>query len=60
MVIYFKNGNVTDEDLDDFVPAFSNRAQFAKIKGLKLNGSHVSLDALERFRQLVPDCEVLP
>jgi hypothetical protein len=59
-VIYFKHANVTDDDLEAFIPAFNGYAPagFGRITGLRLNGSHVSADAVRRFRRAVPDCEV--
>jgi len=62
-VIIFKNANVTDGDLEAFLPAFGDYARSAgigEIMGLKLNGSRVSAEALRRFRQAVPDCKVDP
>lgn len=61
-VIYFKNGNVTDDDLVAFIPAFNNfaRSGFGRIERMELRGSRVSPEAIDRFRQAVPDCEIVP
>jgi len=58
----FKNGNVTDADLSAFVPAFNGYAPagFGQIVRIRLSGSQVSAEAVQRFRQAVPDCEVEP
>ena len=58
----FKNGNVTDADLCTFVPAFNGHAPagFGRIARIRLNGAPVSADAVRRFRQAVPNCEVEP
>jgi hypothetical protein len=61
-VIYFKNGNVTDNDLDAFVPAFNGYyapMRFGRFR-LELFGSKVSSEAIERFRRAVPECEIVP
>jgi hypothetical protein len=59
---YFVDGNVTDEDLDGFLPAFNGYSVpgRAEVKAMHLCGSHVSPEALQRFRQAVPHCQVLP
>ena len=59
-VYTFKHGNVTDADLDAFVPAFNGYAPagFGRIETLRLNGSQVSADAVRRFRRRAPDCEL--
>ena len=58
----FKNGNVTDADLCAFVPAFNGYAPggFGRIVRIRLKGSQVSPEAVQRFRHSVPDCEVEP
>jgi hypothetical protein len=59
-VFIFKNANVTDADLNAFVPAFNGYAPRGspRIETIRLKGSLVSNDALERFRRAVPDCKV--
>jgi hypothetical protein len=59
--VYFKNGNVTDDDLIAFIPAFNDFAPsgFCKIERIELGGSKVSSDAIDRFRRAVPDCEIV-
>jgi hypothetical protein len=60
-VIFFKNRNVVDEDLEKFVPAFSEYAPgagIARLVGMHLNGSSVSSDAIYKFRQVVPHCNI--
>jgi hypothetical protein len=61
-VYVFRNGNVTDADLRAFVPAFNGHAPagFGRIARIRLNGAPVSADAVRRFRQAVPNCEVEP
>ena len=56
----FKNGNVTDADLEAFVPAFNGYAPtgFGRIESMQLNGSKVSAEAVKRFRRAVPDCDL--
>ena len=58
--IIFKNGNVTDGDLDSFVAAFNGYAPsgLGKITALELKGSQVSAAAIERFTMAVPSCEI--
>ena len=61
--IFFKNGNVTDEDLSTFLPAFGKQARDAgigRITGLRLNGSKVSPEAISNFHRLNPDCTIDP
>jgi hypothetical protein len=60
--VVFKNGNVTDDDLDTFIPAFNGYAPsgFGRMTALHLNGSNVSAQAIERFKTAVPDCQVFP
>jgi hypothetical protein len=60
--IYFRNGNVTDKDLDAFVPAFNGYAPmgFERITMFDLFGSKVSSEAIERFQRAVPECEIVP
>jgi hypothetical protein len=61
VVIIFKNKNVTDADLDAFAPAFNGYLRVSnRIVGMKLCGSQVSQDALDRFRKMAPDCPVEP
>jgi hypothetical protein len=48
---------MSDTDLDAFMPAFNGHGNL-RIEKIDLNGSKVSLDAVHRFRQAVPDCEV--
>ena len=60
--IYFKNGNVTDRDLDAFLPVFNGhlpRGLFRPVS-MELRGSNVSAEAIERFQRAVPECEVIP
>lgn len=59
-VYTFKHGNVTDDDLQAFVPAFNGYAPdgFGRIVKLRLNGSQVSAEAVRRFRQVAPDCKL--
>ena len=60
-VVYtFKNGNVTDADLVEFVPAFNGHAPagFGRVVVLRLSGSNVSTEAVRRFRETVPDCQL--
>ena len=61
-VIVFKNGNVTDKDLDTFISAFNGYAPsgFGRITAFHLRGSNVSAQSIEQFQNAVPDCEVLP
>jgi hypothetical protein len=62
-VIYFKNRNVTDEDLEAFTPVFNGYHEWIgtrRITALRLNGSNVSVTALQRFQRAVPDCDVYP
>ena len=57
--IFFKNSNVTDEDLAAFIPAFNGALRSnIRIIGLELNGSPVSDTAIRRFEQAVPGCYV--
>ena len=59
-VYIFKNGNVTDADLKGFIPAFNGHAPsgWGRIEKIRLNGSKVSAEAVQRFRAAVPDCEL--
>lgn len=59
-IYIFKNGNVTDADLKGFIPAFNGHAPsgFGRIEKIRLKGSKVSAEAVQRFRQAVPDCEL--
>lgn len=62
-VILFTHANVTDADLVAFLPAFNDRARsrgFFKITGLRLNGSKVSKEALDKFQRAVPDVKIEP
>jgi hypothetical protein len=63
-VIFFKHGNVTDADLTQFVPALREADRkwggLGRISRLVLNGSPVSKEALEKFREAVPTCTVDP
>jgi hypothetical protein len=58
----FVNANVTDEDLEAFLPAFNGYSLrgLARVKVMRLNGSPVSQEAIQRFRRAVPDCKVEP
>lgn len=59
---FFIKANVTDADLDAFPPAFNGYLPWgsARIVKIRLNGSPVSAEAVERFRQAVPACEIEP
>jgi hypothetical protein len=61
LTMSFKNGNVNDDDLDGFIPAFNGYAPkgFGKIIRMELCGSNVSTSAIEQFRHAVPDCEII-
>ena len=62
-IVNFTKGDVTDEDLLRYLPAFNSYAEQAgvgKIIGFRLNGSKVTQDARRRFQYAVPDCEVEP
>ncbi|MBI2480010.1 MAG: hypothetical protein HYV60_15675 [Planctomycetia bacterium] len=61
-MVIFKNGNVTDHELETFAKAFNGYAPhgFGKITALDLCGSPVAAEAVERFKSAVPDCELLP
>jgi hypothetical protein len=54
----FKNSNVRDDDLDAFIPAFNGYVNPFTIKVIRLNGSKVSPEAVQRFREAVPGCEI--
>jgi hypothetical protein len=62
VVIYFRNSNVTDKDLDTFVPAFNGYAPegLATVTSIELHSSKVSPEAIERFQVAVPECEIVP
>ena len=59
-IVHFKNGNVTDSDLQDFSPAFAVEGHFGpmKVRCVDLNGSNVSDGAMRRFREEAPWCEL--
>jgi hypothetical protein len=59
-VIIFKNGNVTDADLERFVPAFNGHLSYGAphIEAIRLMSSKVSPGAVRRFRQAVPQCKL--
>lgn len=59
-VFIFRNGNVTDADLQAFIPAFNGQAPtgYPRVVMLRLNGSRVSAKAVRRFREKVPDCKI--
>lgn len=57
----FKNGNVTDDDLLAFIPAFNGHAPsgFIKAARIDLGGSQVSPEAIDRFHRAVPECKIV-
>jgi len=60
-IIYtFKNGNVTDRDLLDFISAFNGYAPkgFGTITEMRLKDSMLSPEIIEIFRTEVPDCKL--
>jgi hypothetical protein len=59
-VFLFKNGAVSDADLDAFIPACSGPLPngLGTIRVLELNGSNVSDEAIARFKMTVPGCEI--
>ena len=59
VVVDFKNGNVTDDDLLRFIPALATETRnpsFGRIVELRLNGSNVTDEALVQLKRLAPDC----
>ena len=61
IVIKFKNGNVTDDDLKKFMPALEIKSGipgFGRVTELQLFGSNVSEDALDTFRESIPWCKI--
>lgn len=63
VVVTFKHGNVTDEDIMRFLPAFSRTERISgigRITKIKLCGSEVSEEGLLRFRSRVTWCDVVP
>ena len=63
VVVTFKNGNVTDEDLMRFIPAFRETGRipgFGRITKIRLCESRVSDAAVSRFRNRVTWCDVIP
>jgi hypothetical protein len=61
-VMFIPRKNLTDEDLIAFIPYFNGYAYkgMPGIVKIRLNGSNVSPEAIERFRKAVPSCEVEP
>jgi hypothetical protein len=58
---HFKNGNVTDDDLLAFIPAFNGHAPSGFIKAVRidLGGSKISSETIDRFHRAVPHCEIV-
>jgi hypothetical protein len=59
--VYFKSRNVTDDDLMAFIPAWNGFAPsgFHEIAQVNLCGSNVSDDAVAKFRNSVPSCDLI-
>jgi len=59
-VFHFRNGAVTDADLEAFTPACNGQLPNGPgaIHALDLNGSIVSDEAIARFKAAAPACEI--
>lgn len=59
VVVTFKNGNVTDDDLERFFPALAAKSSIGRIMELRLSNSKVSDNAVDQLRRKVPECAVV-